>query len=574
MSGCIASPRRFRCGPDRERERPNGATRSIHPESFVIPTDAYPTSLGPTRHESLPTVTGPVTATLPSLPIAVVLRVAHWLRILLHILTVALGLGTVLATIAAVRGIVAYGDWMYTDAVLLHAAMRVRDGLSIYPDVSKPPFLFLHYGPLYPLAIGLISRVADLGLLETLYLARILTVLTTVVAAASIVGLTAVCGASRTGALVAAAFFVTAYVIHPWAYVARTDLPALGATLLGLFVLLRWSSMSAAAIAGLLLAVGFECKQTYAVGVVAVVLSLILQRQWTRAVVVATVWIALVGLITFTMTWLTDGRYLEQAFGNNMLPVRMQTAWKYVSQYVPNLLALIVLAGIGLIAPGATGSASTTVRVYTCLAVVSGLVAVARMGSSYNYFIEATALLSISAGVGFDRARSLVDDAIGHLRSRLRASLMVAAVPLAIVAVGMFALTLRYVAFVAIHSPNETGLIETLRDASGPVLTARHGLAVMLAHKEPIAGDPIGIASITLGGRWDPTPLHEMVRTQAFVLIALDLPAEEVPERDGFPWWPPGTVELVREHYAYERRLGHLYLYVPNATPSFTPRTP
>jgi hypothetical protein len=142
------------------------------------------------------------------------------------------------------------------------------------------------------------------------------------------------------------------------------------------------------------------------------------------------------------------------------------------------------------------------------------------------------------------------------------------AVPLAIVAVGTFALSLRHVLFMATHSPNETFLIETLRNAPGEVLTARHGLAVMLAGKEPIAGDPIGIASITLGGRWDPNPLHEMVRTRAFALVALDLPVEEVPDRDGFPWWPPGTVEVVRQHYTFERRLGPLYLYVPDAAPS------
>lgn len=533
----------------------------------MTPPEAPSTCMRRSHHAGLLAVSGSGGIIAAQAASKLVVRAADWLMLLLRVLVAALAIGVVLAAIAAVKGVVAYGDFMYTDAVLLHAAMRVRDGFSIYPDVSAPPFLFLHYGPVYPLTVGLISRFGDLGLLETLYVARSLTVLATVVAAASIAGLSALCGARRQGAMVAAAFFITAYVIHPWAYVARTDLPALGAVLLGTFLLLRWRTLPAALVGGLLLAIGFEFKQTYGLAFLAIVLSLVWQRQWTRAVTVAAAWAILVALTALIMTSLTDDRYLEQIVGNNLLPFRVETAWQYLSQYMLGTLTLIVLAMIGFVPSRPAGPAAATVRVYALMTALSGAAASARMGSSYNYFIEATALLAVLAGVGFSRVQSLIQTAAAHAGSSFQAKWMLAAVALAIVAVGALALPLRVVYLAATHSPDETTLIDALRHAPGPVLTERHGLAVMLAGKEPIAGDPIGIASIALGGRWSPEPFHEMIRTQMFALVALDQPVEEVPERDGFPWWPPGTVELIGQHYRFERRLGDAYLYVPNTTP-------
>jgi hypothetical protein len=322
----------------------------------------------------------------------------------------------------------------------------------------------------------------------------------------------------------------------------------------------------------LLLAVGFECKQTYGLALLAAVLSLGVQRQWARAIAVAASWIALVGLTALVMTPLTDGRYLEQAVGNNVLPFRLQTAWTYVSQFVPISLALIIFAAIGFARSGATGPAAVTVRMYALLAMVSGVAATARMGSSFNYLIESTALLAVLAGVGVDRLGAVaVAAAHGDTPAR-RAWPMIAAVPLTIVAIGALVLPLQLIAFAATNPPDERALVEALRDAPGPVLTARHGLAVMLAGKEPIAGDPIGIASIALGGRWDAEPLHELIRTRAFALVALDAPAESVPERDGFPWWPAGTVELIGQAYTFDGRLYDSYLYVPRSSPHVADR--
>jgi hypothetical protein len=114
--------------------------------------------------------------------------------------------------------------------------------------------------------------------------------------------------------------------------------------------------------------------------------------------------------------------------------------------------------------------------------------------------------------------------------------------------------------------PDLSTLIEAIREQPGLVLTERDSLAVMLAGKEPIAGDPIGVTSISLGGRWNPSLLNDMVRAQAFSLIVLDKPVELGADYNGFPWWPDGTIEAIQQTYTLERRLGRYFLYVPAAS--------
>jgi len=141
------------------------------------------------------------------------------------------------------------------------------------------------------------------------------------------------------------------------------------------------------------------------------------------------------------------------------------------------------------------------------------------------------------------------------------------------VAVSWLSLPLHGLWMMAANPPDETVLIQALREVPGPVLTENHGLAVMLAGKEPIAGDPIGIASISITGRWDPTPLNEMIRAQTFSLIVLQAPVELVPDYQGFPWWPPGTLETIAEQYQPSGRLGDHFLYIPTQPAAPAPVT-
>ena len=508
---------------------------------------------------------GLVDAATPVPQPALVQRVAHWLHTLLRVLPMLVGVGVVLAAVAAVRGVVADGDWMYSDGTQLYHVLRIRDGLPLYPDIAESPFIAFVYWPLYLVAAGFLARAADLGVDGALYVTRALSVLGTLVAAGSIASLAVLSGARRFGAFIAGGLFLTSYVVHPWAYAARADLPALGLVLFGLVVLLRIPSWWGAIAAGLITAAGFACKQTYVVGVAVAVLAMFWQRQWTRGIILGGVWTVSVGMVALVMTMVTDGKFLTNTVSSNVLPFRAETVLSHLAAYGPMSLPVLSLASVGWRGVGRAGTALGLMRLYAVVAAVAGLFALARAGSYYNHLLEITAVLAVFAGVGVDRCAATFGQ-LTHQTDGPRHPLLAAIIPTAalFVAVAGSGIPLLALAFKAIDPPVRSDLIRALRDAPGPVLTERDALAVVLAGKEPIGGDPLGTGLLAAQGKWDPSPLNEFVRSQTFALIALNRPVEEAPAFDTFSWWPPDTRELIQRHYRLDHRLRNHYLYVPN----------
>lgn len=486
---------------------------------------------------------------------------ARWLRVLLKTFWLLLGISVLVAAVSAVRGIMATGDWMYSDGVQVAHVLRVRDGLGIYADISEPPFVALLYWPLHFLVAGLLARAASLDVASTMYLTRAITLLGTLLVAGSIAGLAALCGARWRGTIAAAGLFLTAFVVHPWAYAARPDLPALGLVLLGVLVLLRTRGPRGALAAGLLMGAGFGFKQSFVVGVTAACLMLLWQRQLVRLLGVCAGWGLVVGGTALVMNGLTDGRFLAQTIASNVMPWRPEMVLDQLRMYVPLSLPVLALAVLGWRREPGTEPAVWTLRLYGLLALVTTLVALARVGAYYNYLIEMTAILAVFAGLGVERCVATLDgittDPDGPARRALGPLLALA------IAVAGFGLPLLALANKAVDPPDRALLIEALREAPGPVLTEKDVLAVLLAGKEPIGGDPFGDAFFAAAGRWDPAPLNAMVRSGSFALIALNHPVEEVATYDAHQWWPPGTRELIQERYQFDRILGGFYLYRP-----------
>lgn len=476
---------------------------------------------------------------------------------------VMLAIGTLLAGLAAVRGIVADGEPMYSDGVLLYLVMRVRDGLPIYPDYTQAPFLQMPYWPAHVGVAGLLARAADLGTAGTLYLTRGLALAAACTATVCIVLMAELGGARRRAAIVGGGLFVTAYVVHPWAYVARGDLPGLGLVLAGVVVLLRSRGLTGAAAAGLLMAAGFSCKQTFVVGIAAMTLSLCWRRQWLRTFVLVGAWVSFVGSVAATMHLQSGGLFFENTVSNNVLPFRLQTIVGHLSAYVPLCLPLLALASFGWRGTLRSSERLGTLRLYAVLATATGLFTLARAGSYYNHLLEATALLAVFGGIGFDRCLAARERlAAATDRSRLAAATVAAAAVLGVSVIG-YGGSLYVLSIWATDPPHSTALIEALREASGPVLTERDALSVVLAGKEPIGGDPLGAALLARTGRWDPASLNDLVRSRAFSIIAVNSPIGDRVAFDDFEWWPPGTRESIQENYRFDRRVDGRYLYVP-----------
>jgi hypothetical protein len=492
-------------------------------------------------------------------------RATRWLRALRETFTALLVLATALSALTALRGIVMPGDWTYSDGVPVYHALRVRDGLPLYPDISESPFIALIYTPLHVAAAGWLARLASLDVAGTMYVVRGLAVLGALVASVCIAVLARRCGTQRRGALVAAGLFATSYVLHPWAYTARPDLPALSLVLLGFVALTRSRSWKAALVAGLLMGAGFACKQTFVVGVAAATLALLWRRDLGRVCALVAGWLSFVGVTLLAAEIASDGRFFTQTISSNIMPWRSDGSLGHLIVFVALAISIVALAAYGWRWHPTSRSTAALLHLYAILVSAYGVATLARIGSNYNYLVEASAALAVFAGLGFDRCASVLRDRTPGTRTvpAHRRDLRVALVAMGLATFGL-GYPLLFIWQMGTNPPDRSNLIAVLRQAPGPVLTERDAMAVLLAGKEPIGGDPYGDGIYAEAGRWDPEHLNSLIRSQAFALIALDRPVEQTHYLDDQPWWPPHALEEIRRHYTFSRRLDTQYLYVPN----------
>jgi hypothetical protein len=493
----------------------------------------------------------------------VAIRGREWLRAMFRILALLLVAGVTLAGIAAVRGIVANGEWTYSDGTVLYHVLRARDGLPLYPDFHEPPYLMLPYWPVQVLLAGWLARLGDLDMVGTLHLARSLVLMQTLAGAAMIGLIARHYGARWRAAVIAAGLFVMSYTVHPWAYALRFDLPALSLILASVWMLLRWPTFRGALAAGLLLALGFCSKQSYVVAPAAFTLAMLYQRRWPRAAGIVVGWLLCVVPTFLVMQWVTDGRFAEHTIGANALPFRFASLLDFLPPLLVTGGAVLSFAALSATRPAGPYPRPGLLAWWGLLALAAGVVAVTRAGSNFNHLLEPMAVLTILAGIGFDRILDVLDADRSAPASSRATILALAALLVAISTLP--ALVVRMSVY-ARQTPDATELIERIRETPGPVLTEREAFAVMMAGKEPVGGDPFGVGLLARAGRWSPDALNAMVDSQTFGLIVLGGLAEETPGYMGFEWWPPGTRELIVSRYELTGRLGDYFLYTPRAS--------
>lgn len=182
-----------------------------------------------------------------------------WLRRAVIGLTIAWAVA--LAGVFALRiGFPLELEWM--EGGSLHTALRLQQGLPIYPEPSAEFVPFL-YTPLYPAVLAGLGFVVPLGYV----LGRIVSVLAVIAAAAGLWRIVGFEGKPRAHQAAAVGMFLAGYVFtFRWYDVARADSLFLALLVWGL-LLLRSSggSWRRALVAGVLVALAFWTKQTAAV---------------------------------------------------------------------------------------------------------------------------------------------------------------------------------------------------------------------------------------------------------------------------------------------------------------------
>ncbi|MFN2155790.1 MAG: hypothetical protein ACK2UX_11180 [Anaerolineae bacterium] len=285
----------------------------------------------------------------------------------------------------------------YGEGPTLDQAARLARLQNIYPrDLVKPPYRIANYPPLYPLlqapfvwafgpALWYGRLLSALGILAAaLFCALILHLLT---------------GDWLAGAAGGLLLLAYPYVVH-WSTFVRVDSLALGLSMAGLYVIVRWPEQRAGLWGGaVLLAAAAYTRQSYALAApLAAFVWLLHERPHRRAFALAGIVGGIGLLVSVLLVLVTHGGFYLHVVAANVNRFQWTTVQHYAEEmwdHIPYLLigsGLYVLLGAWLrrctwwlIAPYLIGS-------------ITSAITVGKVGSSVNYMFEFSAALSLAAG--------------------------------------------------------------------------------------------------------------------------------------------------------------------------------
>jgi len=295
-------------------------------------------------------------------------------------------------------------EWM-EGGTLLHA-QRIAHGQGIYvaPSLDFIPFL---YTPLYPALLALLSFVFPLGY----SLGRVVSILAFAVAVAMIVvtatgegagrfrkALASLVGLAGAGAVVAG----FAFGGHFYDLV-RSDSMLLAIEALVVWLAYRGRGWKSAALAGVLIALGFFTKQTATIVGVGVGVGLLVarvQRGLVYGAAAALVLAGGVGLLTLTSHgwfWTYIFKlHQSHAFRKDALTV---VAWPFTYQYCWPMFVVLILATVGLALSRRLRRSDAVLWAVALGGEIAALIGFATQWADFNAFIPAVFFPAFAAAV-------------------------------------------------------------------------------------------------------------------------------------------------------------------------------
>jgi hypothetical protein len=443
----------------------------------------------------------------------------------------------------------------YGEAEVLHSAIRMVCGESIYPAMGGYPYVNTPYPPLYIALCAAALRLTGPGLLLGRLISMVSGAAVLCFAAAIVWRETR----SRSAAALAPALLLSVGFFDYWIMLMRVDALALALSMLGLLLALRRRHVAAA----LVFAAAICTRQSALAAPAAVILTLALERRWRDALRFAIV-LALPVVIAFAAIMLaTRGWFYAHAF-----TVLARHAWDWsnlpmqmgrVARYWPALAALGLAISVWTLVRGA---ARTMGLYFLISAAVS--ISVAKIGASFNYFLEpfaaACVLIGVACGV---TQRAWFQSA----RARL------AGVALALLlAAQLFAMAFGFVALMHKHilqpfsPPDEQIVFQRILGTKGDILCEDYSLLDLAGR--PVLLEPFEFTRMVRAGLVDPTPVLADIQRRRFALIVMRLDPETFPyagpnEDVGISGWYGPLVNEIRANYRLREEHLLYYLLVP-----------
>jgi hypothetical protein len=446
----------------------------------------------------------------------------------------------------------------HPEGATIAAMLRVRDGQPLYQDFLQFPHVITPYPPVQPVVVGLMSRLLGLSIMETVGLARSMTLAASLATTVLVWLIARRLGASRLAALAGAGMVLPLPFLDEWGFASRPDVPAVALSLLAMLVLVTWPRLVWLA-AGVAVLAHFT-KQTAVALPAAATLWLLLSRRWRDAAIFGGVWLGLTLTVVGVLDAVTDGAYVL-----NTVLAHLNTPKNGFDLATRDFLPLlsddwlpIGLACAAVLLPGVRGRAALP-ALYAGAAATLALYSLRNTGGDVNYLIEPAVAVCVPAALAIDwlwcRARSVTQNR--------------PPVPV----VGSLALALLTVVWAAGFwefwrldgGVDPTSRLPLAEISAAESVLSEEPLAVLLAGRPLVVSDTFHLSMLTTSEFFDPLDLERRIKRSEFDLIVMrnDVRAPR--------WWkrqlllPDGVRLAIKDTYVPAGRVGMFWLYTPEA---------
>lgn len=445
----------------------------------------------------------------------------------------------------------------YGEGFILNHANELANFRNPYRPISEPPWLVVHYPPVYPMLVGV--GVKAFG--PQFHFGRLLSLFGILLAGYCLLRLIREQTGDRFAAWVGALAWITAYPVYNWGTHHRVDSVGIGLEALGLLFLFGGNHLKASA--GLFLAALYT-RQTLWVGPLAGYLYL----RRTRGPRAAASWFGGVllagGIIFFALILLTRGEFYQHIVYYNANRFHWKDVWVMLHNAVMQMMKLQVAFLLYYLLRAAF-TRQWDLAAFCIPFSIATFCLVGKIGSATNYLFELTLVASWTVGL-----------VIAELRVYLpRGNPLRMLIP-AILFLGIL---------FPVHLPHFYGewkifdwggtpdsdsedltamLVERLKDIPEPIFSQDAGAALLSGHS--LVWDPFMMTQLAEQGRFDPAPFIRMIQEKKFNAIVLPFDLDMNPDAwkdDG--WWSQFTEEVAAA-------VARGYRVVPAAP--FSPATP
>jgi hypothetical protein len=444
-------------------------------------------------------------------------------------------------------------------------------GPRMYGTTTTLPFIVFHYPPVYYLVVRLVANVMP----DMLSAGRLVSAVSTWLIAPLVAGLILAASRTRDGRnrfgprVIAVTIGLLTLCLHPvqdWGVFMRVDMIAIALSLAGALVAARSDGRVLGTTIALLLCVASVFgKQTEIPAGVAIFAITLLRRP--RAALVAGVVALAVALAALGwMQWITHGGFLLNIVAYNINRFSLEAALYVIltERKLAPFIAIMVIGAVailfGLASDGRTGgpigrlfagvrrsdragAARAILLVYFALSTLM-LVTILKSGGTINYLIEFLCVGCVLIGV-------LLCDLANSPRAF--------AAVVAVLVLGMLPIRFdwSYLRSTQALIAQQQALVQRIAAADKPV--ASEDMTLLMRAGKPVIFEPSIATELAGVGRWDETPLVDMIRDHGFAFMI----TQTNDYNDGTPRSPAVEAAMRAAYPRLEQVTPELWLHLP-----------